>query len=176
MYCPKCGKENAEHQKFCTSCGLKLAAVSTAIASGSQPMAERAVGVIGSVGRGWQAPLLYAFVLIASGALISVLGNKVLAEKSLGDIGIMVSFAGFLVLSLKGLLLVVQSSTSGPRSTIPAAPELEDEQRQADFHAAKAPALLSAEPPSITEHTTRQLESSTQDESERPRTTQPTLQ
>jgi len=176
MYCPKCGKENLEQQKFCTSCGLKLAGVSTAMANESQTSVERTVRTLPVGGKGWRDALIYAFVLIASGTLISVLGNRVLGEKSLGDIGTMVSLVGVLVILLKGLLLVVQSNTPAARSSIPSDQELEVERQQDDFQAAKGPALLSAEPPSITEHTTRQLESSTQDESERPRTTQPTLQ
>jgi hypothetical protein len=176
MYCPKCGKENPEQQKFCTSCGLKLSAVSTAMSNESQTSVERTVRSLPVGGKGWRDPLIYAFVLIASGTLIGVLGNRVLGEKSLGDIGILVSLVGVLVILLKGLLLVGQSYTPAASSGKPADQELEEERQQADFPAAKTPALLSAEPPSITEHTTRQLESSTQDESERPRTTQPTLQ
>ena len=126
--------------------------------------------------KGWQDPVLYAFVLIATGILIGAIGYKVLDEKALGNIGTLVSLVGVLVLLLKGLMLVVTSNTPAARSGIPVAPELEDQRQQAGFQTGKVSALLSAEPPSITEHTTRQLESNTPDESERPRTTQPTLQ
>jgi hypothetical protein len=84
-----------------------------------------------------------------------------------------ISFKCLLTL-LKGLLLVAQSAAPTTRSVKPADPELEDELLQVDWPPAKTPALLSAEPPSITEHTTRELESSKHDESERTRTTQPT--
>jgi len=175
MYCPKCGKENPEQQKFCTSCGLKLAAISTAIANESQTASERAIATLGGGSKGWRAPLIYAFLLIGIGALISVFGNKILRDKSLGDIGTLVSLVGVLVILLKGLLLVVQSNAPTAGSGILSDPELEHHRQQARVHAPNAQALLSAQPPSIAEHTTRQLESNT-DESERPRTTQPTLQ
>jgi len=176
MYCPKCGKENPEQQKFCTSCGLKLATISTAIASESSTSSEKTIATLRDASKGWRDVLIYAFVLIASGTLLGAFGYKVLGEKTLGDIGTIISLVGVLVILLKGLMLVAQSATPTTRSVKPADPELEDEVLQADWQPAKAPALLSAEPPSITEHTTRQLEPSTPDESERPRTTQPTLQ
>jgi len=176
MYCPKCGKENLEQQKFCTSCGLKLATISTAIASESRTSTEKTIATLRDASKGWRDVLIYAFVLIASGTLIGAFGYKVLGEKTLGDIGTIISLVGVLVILLKGLLLVAQSAAPTARSSKPTDPELEDELLQADGPPAKAPALLSAEPPSITEHTTRQLEPNTPDESERPRTTQPTLQ
>jgi len=176
MYCPKCGKENPEQQKFCTSCGLRLAAISTAIANESQTAGEKTIATLSGGSKGWRAPLIYAFLLIGIGALISVFGNEILRDKSLGDIGTLVSLVGVLVILLKGLLLVVQSNAPTAGSGIPADPEVEHNRQQARVQAANAPALLSAEPPSITEHTTRQLESNTPDEPERPRTTQPTLQ
>jgi hypothetical protein len=176
MYCPKCGKENPEQQRFCTSCGLKLATISTAIANESPTASERTIATLRDASKGWRDALIYAFVLIASGTLIGAFGYKVLGEKTLGDIGTIVSLVGVLVILLKGLMLVVTSNTPTARSGKPVAPELEDRRQQAGAPDAKAPALLSAEPASITEHTTRQLESDSPDESERPRTTQPTLQ
>jgi hypothetical protein len=62
-------------------------------------------------GKGWQDPLIYAFVLIAAGILIGAFGYKVLDEKSLGNIGTLVSLVGVLVLLLKGIFLVILSSS-----------------------------------------------------------------
>jgi predicted RNA-binding Zn-ribbon protein involved in translation (DUF1610 family) len=176
MYCPKCGKENPEKQRFCSSCGLKLETVAKALTNESPSAGQdRLIATLRGGNKGWQDPLVYAFGLIAAGMLVGAVGYRVLGEKTLGDIGTLVSLVGVLVILLKGIFLVIpMSNTSTKESQTVAVPD-----RAANLPAAlpsREAALLSAEPPSITEHTTKHLEPNAENGTERPRTTQPTLQ
>ena len=176
MYCPRCGKENHEKQRFCNSCGLRLESISNAIADDSTPSREdRIIGGLRGGHKCWQDPLLYAFLLIATGMLIGFIGYKVLSEKTLGDIGTLVSLVGVLVILLKGIILVIPSDATSARTKAVANQEREAD-NPAEYLPATTPALLAGERPSITEHTTKHLEPSTQDEQEKSRITQPTLQ
>jgi len=181
MYCPKCGKENPEKQRFCTSCGLKLESISLVLTE------EAATVVVdfnaprdGKSGRldvrqrlEHGDPLTYAFVIIAAGVAIGAIGYKVLAEKTLGDIGTLVALVGILVILLKGISLVIASSGATTRSQTLTEGERDDPARAPIQYKGTA-GLLTGEPASVTEHTTRQLESSPGNDPERPRTTQPT--
>jgi hypothetical protein len=125
--------------------------------------------------KGWQDPLVYAFVLIAAGILIGAIGYKIISEKTLGDIGTLVALVGVLVILLKGIFLVIPPDARHARSPESIEAGL-DENAQAEPLARGVPALLVGEPPSITEHTTKQLEPTVENEMEGPRNTQPTLQ
>jgi len=176
MYCPKCGKENPEKQRYCNSCGLKLETISQTIAKDSGRGRDDRFVLMLRGNKGWQDPLIYAVVLIALGRLIGAIGYKVLDEKTLGDIGTLVALVGVLVILLKGIFLVIPtSSTTTTRSA--KALDGESESQAPSALQARPVALLSAEPPSITEHTTNFLEPALEKaDDERPRTTQPTLQ
>jgi len=176
MYCPRCGKENPEKQRFCNSCGLRLDSISNAIAGESTESREdRFIGAFRGGQKGWQDPLVYAFILIVAGMLIGFAGYKILSEKTLGDIGTLVSLVGVLVLLLKGIFLLIPPDAASARKQA-VLDERRDHARPVELQAPKTPALLSGEPPSITEHTTKHLEPGTENEQDRPRTTQPTLQ
>src|SRR5262245_4749293 len=117
MYCPRCGKENLAGQRFCNSCGLKLEAISTALAQESPASREDLViGVFRGGRTVWQDPLVYAFVLIAAGMVLGFFGYKILSEKTLGDIGTLVSLVGVLVILLKGIFLVIPTEKAQARS------------------------------------------------------------
>jgi len=174
MYCPRCGKENPEKQRFCNSCGLKLESISNVITDeAAESRDDRFIEGFRGGYKGWQAPLIYAFVVIAAGMLIGFIGYKILSVKTLGDIGTLVSLVGVVVLLLKGISLLMPSDTASARKQV-----VLDERRNptglAEFQAAEAPPLLSGEPPSITEQTTKHLEPSAESEQGGARTTQPT--
>jgi hypothetical protein len=108
--------------------------------------------------------------------LIGALGYKVLGEKTLGDIGTLVSLVGVLVIMLKGIFLVLTSSTTTTRESKALVEHDRIANRPSASSSAPPPALLSADPPSITEHTTKHLELELESESDRARTTRSSLQ
>src|SRR5262245_3694451 len=116
MYCPRCGKENPEKQRFCNSCGLKLESISNVITDeAAESRDDRFIEGFRGGYKGWQAPLIYAFVVIAAGMLIGFIGYKILSVKTLGDIGTLVSLVGVVVLLLKGISLLMPSDTASAR-------------------------------------------------------------
>lgn len=167
MYCPNCGKENPEGRRFCRSCGLSLQAIAPAL-SGESPTAsaeDSSVQPVRSMQAAWQNPFIYALFLIMLGIIIGVVGNKVLSSQTTADIGTIIALLGVGLLGLKGVMLIV----APPRPSPPAKPVMQVEQTSE-----AKPALLSAEPPSVTENTTRQLDASVESRKERSRDTQPT--
>jgi len=175
MYCPRCGKENPEKQRFCNSCGLKLESISNVITDeAAESRDDRFIEAFRGSYKGWQAPLIYAFLVIAAGMLIGFIGYKILSVKTLGDIGTLVSLVGVVVLLLKGISLLIPSDTASA-SKQAVLDEGHNPNRPAEFQTAETPALLPGKPASITEQTTRHLDLTTENGTERPRITQPTL-
>lgn len=180
MFCPKCGKENPEPQRFCTSCGLRLETILSALTdeSGTSQdsltvrQLDKRAGLQDAQRRlGGLNPLIYGFILIAAGLLIGAIGYKVFSEKTLGDVGTLVALVGVLVIFLKGIFLVIPINSTAERSRDEHRHDEEFKPPSSD----EAPALLSGEPPTITEHTTKQLERGRENPADTSRTTQPTL-
>ena len=73
MYCPNCGKENAEGRRFCRSCGLSLQVIVPALAGESSTIVEEEENSVQPVSRmqaAWQNPLIYALLLIVFGVIM----------------------------------------------------------------------------------------------------------
>ena len=164
MYCPSCGKENTAEQKFCRACGYTLPII--AQTAGDQTIktkqSNRALEFIQGGQKAWQNPVGYALLLIMIGILIVLLANKLTTSQSISDIGTLVSLVGVFVIFLKGIVLVAVPSKQLPR--MEAAPRLE-------ARGNPPPALHGAEPVSVTENTTRQLEAVRESAKEAPRST-----
>lgn len=169
MYCPDCGKENPAGQKFCRSCGLSLKPISQALAGEVMPADARvdskanSTVVLQGEQRFWQNPLIYALLLILLGIIIGVVGDNVFHTTTVSDIGTIIALLGVGLLGFKGVMLVIAPPRYLPRSQ--PAPQIEEPYKVT---------LLSAEPPSVTENTTRQLDASVESLKERSRDTQPT--
>lgn len=165
MYCPDCGKANPVGQKFCRSCGLSLKPVSQALAGEVVPadagVNSRAL-IVGQQGF-WQNPLIYALLLILLGIVIGVVGDRVFHTPAVSDIGTIIALLGVGLLGFKGVMLVVSPPKYSPRKK--QTPEIEETFQP-------NPRMLSAEPPSVTENTTRQLDATS--DREKSRDTQPT--
>ncbi|HYL97696.1 MAG TPA: zinc ribbon domain-containing protein [Blastocatellia bacterium] len=177
MYCPKCGHENSEDQKYCRACGFSTP--SSLVVSGEAPAATAAKGFTRFIGdelKGWRSLLIYVGLLIVSGLTISVIGHKILDDKTVSDIGTVIASVGVLVLLIKGLTLA-----AAPQANVLPGPTHQAQSREMPPRGAQAAhsttaqprPLLSTEPPAVTENTTRQLETVQVDDG-RSRDTQPT--
>src|ERR1700730_13300842 len=167
MYCPNCGKENPEARRFCRSCGLSLQTIAPALAGGSPTPSvdESSVEPGGRRQAAWQTPLIYALLLIIFGVIMGAVGERALRSQTAHDIGIIIALMGVGLLGLKGVMLIV----APPPPLPPAKREM-----QVEHTSELRPTLLAAEPPSVTENTTRELDASVESLKERSRNTQPT--
>jgi hypothetical protein len=167
MYCPNCGKENPEARRFCRSCGLSLQAITPALAgeSPTPSVEESSVEPLSRLQAAWQNPLIYALLLIIFGVIMGAVSERALRSQTAHDIGTIIALLGVGLLGLKGVMLIV----TPPRRAAPAKRVMPAEQTSE-----LRPTLLSAEPPSVTENTTRELDASVESLKERSRNTQPT--
>jgi hypothetical protein len=169
MYCPNCGNENAEGRRFCRSCGLSLQSIAPASAGESPTNVEGEEDWVQPVSRmqaAWQNPLIYALLLIVFGVIMGAVSERApLRSQTAHDIGTIIALLGVGLLGLKGVMLIV----APPRPAAPAKRVMPAEQTSE-----LRPVPLSAEPPSVTDNTTRQLDSSVESLKERSRNTQPT--
>ncbi|MGH9822381.1 MAG: zinc ribbon domain-containing protein [Blastocatellia bacterium] len=151
MFCPGCGKGNPENQKFCSSCGLNLDTVSEALAS-VRPPSNAGAESPGSIGRHrgvWSNPAAYGILTLVLGLVITVYGRHELFDATVANIGTIVAAVGVFLTFLNGLLLV--SSQFGP---------LSGQKPKASSGPPTTPILqLPPERVSVTESTTRQLDS-----------------
>ena len=169
MYCPNCGKENAEGRRFCRSCGLSLQTIDPALGGESPTTVEEEENSVQPVSRmqaAWQNPLIYAVLLIVFGVIMGAVSERApLRSQTAHDIGTMIALLGVGLLGLKGVMLIVAS----PRQSPPVKRVMQVEQTSQ-----LKPSLLSAEPPSVTENTTRELDASLESGKQKSRDTQPT--
>jgi len=168
MYCPNCGKENAEGRRFCRSCGLSLQTIAPALAGESPTTVEEedSVQPVSRLQAAWQNPLIYALLLIVFGVIMGAVSERApLRSQTAHDIGTIIALLGVGLLGLKGVMLIV----APPRPLPPVKRVMQVEQTSQ-----LKPSLLSAEPPSVTENTTRELDASIEG-TKKPRDTQPTL-
>ena len=163
MFCPNCGRENSENQKFCTSCGLKLPVVPQ-IASGEKPVDYVPVYFY-TEPKIWQNPLIYGLFIIAVGMFMMMFGRRAFGDKTITDIGTVIALIGAGLLGLKGIFLVLQQAgvMQFPKHQI----------KQQQLPPRQQSAIQPGEPVSVVEHTTRNLDAVPL--YEKPRNTQPTL-
>ena len=169
MYCPDCGKENGDRQRFCRSCGASLHGEILAepgervpgVKSGSckDEDLSRAGGGMDDeemrlkmlrLQKGWHSPLSYAFVLIVLGIAIIALGNGAFQDRTIADIGAVLALLGVGLMGLKGVLMIISQHGSSSR---------QNEAPQAAEPTNRLPHTYLPEPSaSVVEHTTRTLE------------------
>ncbi|MGH9765306.1 MAG: hypothetical protein ACREAC_31100 [Blastocatellia bacterium] len=148
--------------------------VALALANEEQP-ANNHEGLPDTVGhelKGSRSAFVYAGFLLIAGVTMSTLGDKVLHNKSASNIGMLIALVGVLVLLLRGLLLVAGGGGAGQGRSRGLPP--------AEKTTGLPQPLLSAQPLSVTEQTTRQLEPTQENRAFDPdergtRDTQPTL-
>lgn len=146
MYCPNCGKDNSNEQRFCRSCGLSLQAISHSLANITA--VSESDGVSAEVGREHnklQNALMYGFLMLTLGIIIVIFGKTLLGEQLVADIGTVMAFLGIGLLGFKGVSLMLSQPQSKALSEAEATNKL-------------PPATQFGVMPSVTEHTTRHLE------------------
>jgi hypothetical protein len=163
MYCPNCGRENTESQRYCTACGIKLPVV-TQIA-GSERSAALVPVYYNPEPKIWQNPLIYGLLIIALGMFMMMFGRRAFGDKTITDIGMVIALIGAGLLGLKGIFLVLQ------QAGVMQLPKHQVEQQQ--MPSRQQSVIQPGEPISVIEHTTRHLDATPL--YEKPRNTQPTL-
>jgi hypothetical protein len=146
MYCPSCGNQNSEEQRFCRSCGLRLEAITQVVNQELQQVPdfvpERGPGF------SWKSIFFtawyYGFFLIALGLIIISIGTKIIGEQLVADIGSVMSLLGVGLLVSRGILLLKGTLAQRPR--------------QFQKKAETTPLLEQKEPASVAEFTTRHLD------------------
>jgi zinc-ribbon domain len=146
MYCPSCGNQNSEQQRFCRSCGLRLETISQVVNQELQQIPdfvpERGPGF------SWKSIFFsawhYGFFLIGLGLIIISIGTKIVGEQLVADIGSAMSLLGVGLLVSRGILLLKGTLESRPAQF----------QQKADT----TPLLEQKEPASVAEFTTRHLD------------------
>jgi hypothetical protein len=147
MFCPNCGSERGEAQRFCRSCGLRLNTIDQVV---RQELQE---SKIQPITRSWLRIIFltawhYGLFLLALGMIITGVAKKIVNEQLIADIGTLISVLGVGLLVSRGILLLKDAAHSGP-----------PEQPKAETTTELTPRQLEAkEQPSVTEFTTHHLE------------------
>jgi hypothetical protein len=165
LFCPKCAADNSNEQQYCRQCGLPLGAARLALEGRLSEAVERIEKGERSLKRG--ATVLSVFVLVAIAVALLFGISPTRFQTSSGttvSINWEVSLFLGLLFGLPGILIGLSRIRSARRilkaddqtSRLPAAPiHLQSGQKPA-----KELVTAGTEPPaSVSEHTTRRLES-----------------
>jgi hypothetical protein len=167
MYCPNCAKENSGREKYCRSCGLHLEFVSKVAAAEAAGLRKRTANHYDVESLLERTPstraLLPGFLMVMAGTLVAYLGNEVFAIHGIAVAGIILLILGLCFIGYRALSPKRARSyeLSGP-ATAPL-----------DESPVPLSLALPDAAPSVTEHTTKQLDTAPERVAERPRDAQP---
>jgi len=147
MFCPNCGRESREDQRFCRSCGLRLDTIDQVV---RQELQESKVQ---PVPRSWLRIIFltawhYGLFLLALGMIITGVAKKIVNEQLIADIGTLISVLGVGLLVSRGILLLKDAAHTSLPEPSKAETTTELKPRQ----------LEAKEQPSVTESTTHHLD------------------
>jgi hypothetical protein len=147
LFCPNCGSENSQEQRFCRQCGLHLQTIAQVVSH--QINASKApLSKFAEPQTIWQNPLFYGFLLVLFGVIIATIGKRFTGEQGIADVGTIISMIGVAFFVIKGIFLIQRARFAQPTSELPKAETTTE-----------LPHLLEAkEQPSITEFTTRNFD------------------
>ena len=151
LFCPNCGSENSEEQRFCRKCGLHLQTIAQVVAH--QLNASRTQQALTSVAESrtiWHNPLIYGLMFLVLGIVVSAIGKSGLVNvQGIIDVGTILSMLGVVFFVIKGIFVFQHLRFS----------HLPPEMKKADT-TKELPHLLEEkeQPPSITEFTTRNFD------------------
>lgn len=148
MYCPNCGKTSAKDQKFCRTCGLRLQVISQALAEELTASGVEDCSIKSGQGFSkWDYRLLIGgFILMMAGALVGIVGKKIIFDSTIAGVGALYALIGIAVMCFPFLRMFAPKK----RRPVPAPESKADS--EAEARALREPMS------SVTEHTTRQLE------------------
>jgi zinc-ribbon domain len=144
MFCPNCGKDNTATKKFCTSCGLKLQTIAQflTIEQSENREADKQVK-----SRRMQNAVMTSFSFIFLGIIISLIGRDAFENQLITDLGAIVAILGMGLVVYRG----IQNSNRSK-------PVQNSQANRPTVETVELLPLPIAEPISITENTTRELD------------------
>ena len=151
MFCPKCGSENSQEQRFCRKCGLHLQTIAQVVAHQvNASKTQQALSNFAESRTIWHNPVVYGLFLLVLGMIVSAIGKSGLVQgQGIVDVGTILSIIGVVFFIMKGLFMFQQLRFS----------QMQTELKKADT-TRELPHLLEEKepPPSITEFTTRNFD------------------
>jgi len=157
MYCPNCSSEASTEQKFCRSCGMELQAVADLIRDQS-PMVKPQSSEQPTFEARQRAMLIWGLIITFGAAAVGA-SLKILGKENIHPAGEFTPYVSVIavVAAIFGMGLMcypfLQQTWGKPGSRKPPLQKTEPTIKL-------RPALLSEEPPSVTEFTTEFLEAS----------------
>ena len=169
MYCPGCGTETSMAQKFCRSCGLDLQMVPQILKGNlSAARPEEPESEIEKAGvRRMIKIMSWGGIILFAGLVILVVGKKYLHDELLSLIGGLVSLLGTFIMGY-AIFSAMWSSTAASRQL----PE-KAAQTQPELDTNRPPESLPEPMLSVTERTTRFIETSSAKPSEKEAQSEP---
>jgi hypothetical protein len=169
MYCPRCGQQQvSDEMKFCSRCGLPFSGLAEWVAAGEVPSTDAAVQKVASRSPRRKGARLGAKVMFLGGVLFPIVLAISLAVEEGGPmiLPVLIFFVGLAIMlysrffgeenpSLQSeltsrLATVSKAGALPPASNIPISP--------GDFARPRVKTNELAQPPSVTEHTTKLLD------------------
>jgi len=171
MYCPRCGQQQvSDEMKFCSRCGLPFSGLAEWVAAGGVPSTDAAVQKVASRSPRRKGVRLGAKVMFLGGVLFPIVLAISLAVDEAGPmvLPVLIFFVGLAIMlysrffgeeipshqselaQTSRLATASKASALPPASNIPISP--------GDFARPRVKTNELAQPPSVTEHTTKLLD------------------
>jgi zinc ribbon protein len=149
MYCPECGKENNQGERFCRACGLSLQTIVNAInQERTSESPQPSIPLLSRAYAFWQNPFVYGLSLVFLGLIFQIIAEKVFDSSRASDIGTIISMLGIGLIGFKGIMLAVMPARRASSKT----------PLQVESTSQISRSLLDAQLASVTESTTRELD------------------
>lgn len=169
MYCPNCGQQQiSDEMRFCSRCGLALTGLSEWLGGGAVPAKRADETQVSALSPRRKGTRRAAKVMFASGVLFPVflLVSLVIDHGELMIIPILVFFVSLVMMLYARLFSdpaapvnqAAQTSALGPISTRAALPQAANTSAIPSAARQQVRTNELAQPPSVTEHTTRLLD------------------
>ena len=98
MYCPNCGNQSSQEQKFCRSCGMDLQSVTQAVAThlspNSLPESQGDVMDKHEWARMWKRSWGLGFAIMFIGIFLLGIGRKIIHDEIVALIGVLILLIG----------------------------------------------------------------------------------
>ena len=172
MYCPKCGQQQiSDEMRFCSRCGLPMSGLAEWVAGGGVPSKYPALKKVSSRSRRRKGMRLGAKVMFLGGLLFPVVLAISLAVDEGGPmiLPVLILFVGLAIMLYSRLFVedipafqselaqTTRLATASEASALPSASNIPIHS-PGDFARPRVRTNELAQPPSVTEHTTKLLD------------------